>query len=470
MTERELLCDFSEAAIAELKKLSERSVVNRGARRDMRGEPWCSIDNDESEDLDQLTLARTLQNGDLIALVAVSDVDELVEKGSAIDHHAWHNTTSIYTAPAVFPMLPNELCNNLTSLKLEESRPANVMEMHITHDGVMKGFEIYAATVMNKAKLTYKRVDAWLEVGSDVPEEVARVPGLAENLKLQNQCAQILRGQRHQHGALDLDSLESRPSFVNDNVEGLAVEGPNKARQLIEDFMIAANVAVSRYLKQKGLTSFRRVVRTPKNWQRIVEIAAEYGSSLPPEPDSVALASFTALQKKKDPDRFPDLSLIIIKLLGKGEYVVELPGAESAGHFGLAVRDYTHSTAPNRRFPDLITQRVLKAALRGHPSPYRVHELVQLAQHCTDMEDAVNKVERKVHKSAAALLLSKRSGEVFDGICTGTNEKATWVRIFSPPCEGKLVQGFEGVRVGERLRVKLTHTDVERGFIDFAKQ
>ncbi len=312
-------------------------------------------------------------------------------------------------------------------------------------------------------------VAAWLEGNGSMPEAVAAVPGLEANLRLQDAVAQKLRTLRHEHGALDLKTIEARAVFDADQIQDLAAEEKNRAKELIEDFMIAANGVTARFLADKGFPSLRRVVRTPKRWERIVELAAEVGERLPARPDARSLALFLARRQAADPLRFPDLSLAVVKLLGVGEYVVELPGQAAPGHFGLAVKDYTHSTAPNRRFPDLITQRLVKAALAGAPPPYGADELVALATHCTAQEDAANKVERQVAKSAAALLLSSQVGERFDAIVTGAADKGTWVRIFNPPVEGKVVEGSAGLDVGGRVRVQLIHTNVERGFIDFRR-
>jgi len=401
--------------------------------------------------------------------VAVADVDALVKKNSAIDEHARQNTTSVYTAGKIFPMLPERLSTDLTSLNDREDRPAMVIEMVISEEGKIQSSDIYRGLVRNHAKLAYNRVGAWLEEKGPMPEAVALVPGLAENLRIQDRAAQQLKALRYEHGALDLQTLEARPVFAGDELKDLRVEERNRAKEIIEDFMIAANGVTARFLQEKKVPSLRRMVRTPKRWGRIVEIAAQHNSKLPPEPDSRALASFLAGQKAADPLRFPDLSLSIIKLLGPGEYVVELPEETAAGHFGLAVKDYTHSTAPNRRFPDLMTQRILKAALRGSTLAYTRDELAELARHCTKKEDDANKVERFVAKSAAAMLLAPRIGERFEAICTGAADKGTWVRIFHPPIEGRLLYGYEGVEVGNRLKVQLVHTDAEKGFIDFKK-
>ncbi|MFZ1985186.1 MAG: RNB domain-containing ribonuclease, partial [Desulfatitalea sp.] len=402
-------------------------------------------------------------------LVAVADVAALVEKNSAIDAHARHNTTSVYTAGRVFPMLPEKLSTDLTSLNYHEDRSALIIEMEIGDGGVMQGSTIYRARVRNQAKLAYNAVAAWLENKGPLPEAVGAVTGLAENLRLQDRVAQQLKVRRYEHGALDLQTIEARPMFAGEEISDLRADEPNRAKEIIEDFMIAANGVTARFLQAKKVASLRRMVRSPKRWDRIVEIAAQRKFNLPAQPDSKSLERFLAEQKAADPLRFADLSLTVIKLLGSGEYVVETPDEASPGHFGLAVKDYTHSTAPNRRFPDLITQRILKAALAGAPLAYSREELTELALHCTRKENDANKVERLVTKSVAAMLLSSRIGDRFDAICTGAADKGTWVRIFQPPLEGRLLYGFEDVDVGHRLKVQLIHTDVEKGYIDFKK-
>ena len=453
MTERGFLVDFSEAALDEVEKIAQVDWRTKSPRKDLRHLLWASIDNDDSLDLDQLTTAETLPDKTIKILVAVADVDALVKKSSAIDEHARQNTTSVYTAGKIFPMLPEKLSTDITSLNFHEDRPVIVIEAVISAPGEMQSSDIYRALVRNHAKLAYDSVAAWLEGKGPMPEAVAVVPGLAENLRVQDRAAQQLKGLRHEHGALNLQTLEARPVFAGDKIQDLRVDERNRAKELIEDFMIAANGATARFLQRKRVPSLRRMVRSPKRWDRIVEIAAQLNSQLPPEPDSRALANFLAARKAADPIRFPDLSLAVIKLLGPGEYVVEFPEQTAPGHFGLAVKDYTHSTAPNRRFPDLITQRILKAALDGSTMSYRRDELVELARHCTDKENDASKVERLVAKSAAAMLLSSRIGDQFDAMCTGAADKGTWVRIFQPPIEGRLVYGYQGVDVGNRLRV-----------------
>jgi VacB/RNase II family 3'-5' exoribonuclease len=462
--------EFSQAALDEMKNIQEVDWKVKSEGKDLSHLLWVSIDNDDSLDLDQLTVSEVTQDNKVKILVAVADVDTLVKINSAIDEHAHQNTTSIYTAGKTFPMLPEKLSTDLTSLNYQEDRLAIVVEMMINDMGEILSSDIYPAEVRNHAKLTYNGVAAWLEGKASAPDKTIVVDSaLAENLRVQDRVAQKLKSQRHRRGALDLQTLEARPIFAGDQIQDLQVEETNRAKELIEDFMIAANDMTASFLHRKQIPSLRRVVRSPKRWDRIVEIAAQHNFQLPSEPDSVALARFLTTQKAADPLRFPDLSLVIIKLLGSGEYIVELPNETAPGHFGLAVKDYTHSTAPNRRFPDLITQRILKANLRGSPMPYIQSELVELAKHCTEKEDDANKVERLVAKSAAAMLLSSKIGEQYDAICTGAADKGTWVRIFHPPIEGRLLRGYEGVDVGDKLKVRLIHTDVDRGFIDFEK-
>jgi ribonuclease R len=475
MLERGLLPDFSAAALAELGRLQMPAAADRAPGegplgiRDMRNLLWASIDNDDSRDLDQLTVAEALPGGNVKLLVAVADVVSLVTNGSAIDEHARHNTTSIYTAGGIFPMLPDKLSTDLTSLNPGEARLSLVVEMVIDANGTLKDSNIYRAWVTNHAKLAYSSVAAWLDGSGSPPEAIAAVDGLDETLRLQDRTAQSMKALRHVHGALSLETIEAKPVFDGDQLRALDIEERNRAKELIEDFMVAANGVTARYLSARRFPSIRRVVRTPKRWDRIVAIAGEHNFGLPETPDSTALETFLVQEKAADPVRFPDLSLAVIKLLGSGEYIAELPEGNAPGHFGLAVKDYAHSTAPNRRYPDLLTQRLLKAAVASRPSPYRKDELDVLAAHCTEAEDTATKVERQVAKSAAALLLEARLGEVFDSIVTGASEKGTWVRLLTVPVEGKLVHGFEGLDVGDRLRVQLTSVDIQQGFIDFSR-
>ncbi len=475
MLERGLLPDFSTQVLAELERLQMPVVTEVVPAkdplgiRDMQNLPWASIDNDDSRDLDQLTVAEAMPGGKVKIMVAVADVDSLVKEGSAIDEHARHNTTSVYTAARIFPMLPEKLSTDLTSLNLNEQRLALVVEMELDVGGSLLDSEIYRAHVRNRAKLAYNSIASWLDGNGTVPEAVSSVPGLDENLRMQDKAAQSMKKLRHVLGALSLETIEAKPVFDGDQIRALEREEKNRAKQIIEDFMIAANGVTARYLSASKFPSIRRVVRIPKRWDRIVEIAAEHKFRLPEIPDSKALEEFLVREKAADPIHFPDLSLAVIKLLGSGEYIAELPEEDAPGHFGLAVKDYGHSTAPNRRYPDLLTQRLLKAAMEGKPAPYNKDDLEVLAVHCTETEDAATKVERQVAKSAAALLLESRIGEQFDSIVTGASEKGTWVRLLTIPVEGKLVDGCEGLDVGERVRVQLIDTNVERGYIDFKK-
>src|SRR6187397_610027 len=394
MREKGLEPDFSRDALSELDRIRGAADPSGSGVRDLRSLLWCSIDNDDSRDLDQLTVAERLDGGRARVWVAIADVDALVRKDSAIDAHARTNTTSVYTAAEIFPMLPEKLSTDLTSLNEGVDRLAVVVEMVCTKDGRVESAEIYRASVHNRAKLAYDSTSAGIE-GGEMPPRAKAVPGIPEQLRLQDEFAQALRERRHEQGALELESIEPRPVFENDKIVDLREQPKNRARELIEDFMIAANGATARFLSAKGLASLRRVVRSPERWQKIVEVAAGFGYKLPPEPDAAALEKFLMQRRKADKLRFPDLSLVIVKLMGAGEYVVERPGQKAIGHFGLALRDYTHSTAPNRRFPDLITQRQIKAALTGARAPYDPGELVALADHCTEQEDDANKVERQ---------------------------------------------------------------------------
>ncbi|HXU33371.1 MAG TPA: RNB domain-containing ribonuclease [Thermoanaerobaculia bacterium] len=469
MLERGLEPDFPPAAIAQVEQLRGPAKAEGAGIRDLRELLWCSIDNDDSRDLDQLTVAEALDGGKVRLYVAIADVDALVPAGSPVDGHAKANTTSVYTAARIFPMLPERLSTDLTSLNEGEERLAVVVAIDLDDEGQICDSEIYRARVFNRAKLAYNSVAAWLEGTGPLPPAAAAVKGLAENLKLQDEATRDLRKLRAASGALTLESIEAKPVFENDHIQDLEAQEKNRAKELIEDCMIAANGVTARFLDAKGYASLRRVVRVPKRWPRIVDLAREFHVRLPDEPDHVALAKFLDERRAADPEGFPELSLSVVKLLGSGEYAVDLPGQDPPGHFGLAVRDYAHSTAPNRRFPDLITQRLLKAAFTGSPAPYSVPELEALASQCTKKEDDAQKVERQVRKSAAALLLSDRIGQTFDGIVTGASEKGTWVRVFRPPVEGRLERGAAGLDVGDRLRVRLLDTDVERGFIDFAR-
>ena len=469
MLQAGLLPDFSAAVLHETDGIRAAATASGPVVRDLRDLVWFSIDNDDSLDLDQLTAAEARPSDEVRILVAIADVDAVVKKGSAIDDHASTNTTSVYTAAGNFPMLPEKLSTDLTSLGEGVERLAVVADMIIAADGTLATGDIYMATVLNKAKLAYNGVATWLEGTGGSLAKVNTVEGLGESIRLQDRAAKIMRTNRQAHGALQLDTQEARPVYEGETLVDMRPDGRNRAKDLIEDFMIAANGLSARYLEKKGLPSLRRVLKTPERWNRIVQLAASFGYKLPDAPDAAALDAFLNSRSAADPEHFPDLSLTLVKLLGSGEYSLEIPGQPIQGHFALAVRDYTHSTAPNRRFPDLITQRLLKAAIAGDSTPYSNAELSGLAAHCTVQEDNAKKVERRVQKSAAALLLASRIGHQFDGIVTGASDKGTWVRISAPTAEGKVVRGFEGLDVGDHVHVQLLHTDVEKGFIDFAK-
>jgi len=466
MLERGLWPDFSPEVLQQTSALT--AAASDAGVRDLSELLWASIDNDDSRDLDQLSVAEPLAAGACRILIAIADVDVLVARGSPLDAHARHNTTSVYTAARIFPMLPERLSTDLTSLVQGEKRRAMIIDMLVTPHGEVSESAIYQAMVTNKAKLAYRSVSAWLEGKAAPPPQLAAVAGLDEQLRLQDRVAQALRQVRQARGALTLETIQAHAVFDGETLSSLIPDQKNRAQELIEDFMIAANEAAVRWLEGRGCPSIRRVVRTPQRWERLVALAAELGEQLPPAPDPRALNAFLLRRRQLDPQRFPELSLSVIKLLGRGEYALTTPGTAAQGHFGLAVDHYTHSTAPNRRFPDVLTQRLLKASLHGQPPPYSIPELTALAAHCTSQEDNAAKVERRIGKSAASLLLAPRVGERFEGIVTGAAEKGTWVRIFAPPVEGKVVEGFAGLEVGQRVRVQLVHTDVARGFIDFA--
>ena len=468
MLERGLEPDFPPHAIEEANAFPGPAPPSPGAR-DLRDLLWCSIDNDDSRDLDQLTVAAANGQAGTSVMVAVAHVGALVTAGSALDDHAATNTTSVYTAPMVFPMLPERLSNDLTSLNADQDRLAMVVEFTADDQGHVTRSDVYPALVRNKAKLAYSGVGPWLEGEQALPAAAAQVPGLDANLKAQDRVARALKQRRHEEGALELETIDVRALFDGDRVTGLVPDRRNRAKELIEDFMIAANGAIARFLASRGLPIVRRVVRSPERWQRIVELAWRFGEPLPKQPDARALNQFLLKRRDADPLRFPDLSLSIIKLLGRGEYLASVPGENVPGHFGLAVSQYTHSTAPNRRYPDLITQRLLEAAFRNQRTPYSPDQLRALADHCTKKEDDAQKVERLTRKSAAACLLEDRIGEIFDGIVTGVNPKGTWARILDPPAEGRIERGEMGLDVGDQVRLKLIHTDPERGFIDFER-
>ncbi len=461
--------DFAPGTSEQIAAIRNRAVSSlSNDAHDLRSLLWSSIDNDSSRDLDQIEVAERVPDG-IRVLVGIADVDSAVTVGSVIDGHAASQTTTVYTAVKIFPMLPEELSTDLTSLVEQQDRAAVVIELVIGQDGSIVSSDIYRALVRNQAQLTYNRVGSWLE-GTGAPDpKVAALTELQAQLKLQDEAAGLLREQRHRLGALQFDRVETQAVVSDGQVQDIVASRKTRANDLIEDFMIAANAAMAQTLTQRGVSSIRRVVKAPERWPRIVELAARQGETLPDQPDVAALSAFLQKRKEADAVHYPDLSLAVIKLLGPGQYVLARPGDSDNGHFSLAAHDYTHSTAPNRRFADLVTQRLIKAALSGQAAPYTDDTLAAIAQNCTLKEDAARKVERAMNKRAAAVAFQNRVGESFDAIVTGVTPKGVFVRVAAPPLEGRLMRGETGVDVGDRLRVKLLSTDPQRGFIDFGR-
>ena len=458
--------DVPADVLAEVAHAHVGDPVGGRDVRDLRDLPWSSIDNDSSRDLDQLEVAEKLADGSVRVRVAIADVDGTVRQDSATDRFASANSTSVYTGIVTFPMLPARLSTDLTSLGQNDDRASVVIEFVIGSDGEMMSHDVYMASVRNHAKLAYDNVGAWLDRNGSLPQ--AAGAAIQDQLHLQDTVAQTLRARRASQGALDLETIEAQSVVRPDNTVNIELVHKGRASRLIEDFMISANVAMAEFLDAHGSPTVRRVVRSPERWSRIVALAARLGTTLPSTPDSLALSAFLVARQKADPEQFADLSLAVVKLIGPGEYAAHMPGEDDTGHFALATHDYTHSTAPNRRFADLVTQRLLKAVLAGSPSPYPHDALVTVAAHCTDRENAARKVERQVRKEAAAVSMSDRIGESFDAIVTGVNRDGTYVRVITPPIEGRVMRGEQGLDVGDRVRVRLLSTDPERGFIDFS--
>jgi exoribonuclease II len=460
--------DFPPQVSQQLSQLLSNSKVQPDpGLRDLRSLLWSSIDNDTSRDLDQVEVAERLPGGGIKVLVGIADVDWLVPKATPIDLHAAAEGTTVYTGVENFSMLPEQLSTGLTSLLENEDRRAIVIEFVVDTDGGLSAFSLYPALLRNRAQLTYNAVGAWLGNGGVAPPKVAASPELQAQLRLQDECAQLLKKARELRGALNIDTIEVRPLLVDQKIVNLVQDAKNRATDLIEDFMIAANETVAK--KLDSVSSIRRIVKTPERWDRIVALAAAHGGNLPAQPDPKALNDFLLKRKAVDPDHFPDVSLTVIKLMGPGEYVLERPGDPDQGHFGLAVQDYTHSTAPNRRYADLVTQRIIKATLAANSPAYSDTELADVARVCTLKEDAARKVEREMRKRIAAVAMSDKIGQTFDAIVTGVNEHGSFVRVLQPHVEGMLLQGKQGLDVGDRLRVKLVRTDAHRGYIDFAR-
>jgi exoribonuclease-2 len=460
--------DFPPEVAREVQALNQRAAAPDTPNvRDLRELLWSSIDNDTSRDLDQIEYVEETENGAVRLMIGIADVDGSVPKGTATDQHAGAETTSVYTGVATFPMLPSELSTDLTSLLDARDRLSIIIELEVLDSGEVRNHAVYRAWIRNRAKLAYSSTGAWLEGRGPMPEAISKTSGMEAQLRLQQKTSEKLRGLRKVQGALTFGSIEATPVVENGQVKDLQIRQHNVAEDIIESFMVAANVAMAEYLKEKGSLSLRRVVRVPKRWDRIQAIASQFGVQLPSTPNPRALCQFLEARQAADPVHFPDLSLSVIKLLGPGEYIVESPGAEREGHFGLAAHDYTHSTAPNRRYADLVTQRLLKTASTGAAAPYTKAELSAIASHCTEREDAARKVERLMRKVAAASLLRPRVGEVFEGIITGASPKGTYVRLLKFPAEGRLMRGAQGIDVGDRVQVRLASVDVAKGFIDF---
>ncbi|HEY1901708.1 MAG TPA: RNB domain-containing ribonuclease [Terracidiphilus sp.] len=461
--------DFPAAAGTQLAAIQAHPEQPAAAgAQDLRSLLWSSIDNDTSKDLDQIEWAEQLPDGRIRVLVGVADVDARVGLGTVLDGHAKSETTSVYTGVKVFPMFPAELSEGMTSLNENEDRVALVIEFSVDQAGTASDGKAYRALVRNHAQLAYNGVGAWLDGSGPAPAKVTASADLAAQFKLQDTAAQRMVGGRFQHGALDLETVETRPVMLADQAVDIVSQNKNRATSLIEEFMVAANGVIARTLEDAGVASIRRIVRVPKRWDRIVEVAQGLGTTLPAAPDSKALNDFLLAQKHKDPVHFPDLSLTVIKLMGPGEYVLVKPNEPSPGHFGLAVQDYTHSTAPNRRFPDVVTQRLLKALFAKAAQPYSADDLNVIAVHCTLMEDNARKVERDMQKRIAAVVLHARIGQSFPAIVTGVNKHGTFVRTLNPHADGMVVQGGKGLDVGDKVTAKLVSTDPQRGFIDFA--
>jgi len=460
--------EFGVGVSEQLKEIEQNPSPLDATAKNLRQLLWSSIDNARSRDLDQIEWAEQLPNGDIRVLVGIADVDSVVKKDTPIDRHAAKNTVTVYTESRIFPMLPEELSTGLTSLNEGEDREAIICEMVVKEDGDVPQSTFYRAMVNNRAKLAYEDVGPWLDNKADVPDKVAGLDGLTEQIELQQKAAVRLQAYRAKKGALDFESIESAAVVEDGKIKGITSVESNAARKLIENFMVAANVEMAEFLENNGALSVRRVVKTPERWDGIRRIASEFGDTLPEQPDQPALAAFLAKRREADPDHFPDLSLSIIKLIGSGLYVVQRPGEDAGGHFGLAVNDYSHSTAPNRRFTDMVVQRLVKALIDGRSSPYTAEELDAIAAHANDQEKAARKVQRKMRKIVAAMVMQRHVGERFDAIVTGDTPAGVFARILRPPVDGRIVRGEQRLDVGDKVNVKLLSANPKNGFIDFA--
>jgi VacB/RNase II family 3'-5' exoribonuclease len=460
--------EFGVEIHKQLKKIEQNAFDGSGGAKDLRHLLWSSIDNSSSLDLDQVEYAEELENGDIRVMVGIADVDEVVKKATPIDRHAARNTVSVYTQSRIFPMLPEELTTGLTSLNEGKDRAAIICEMIVKENGDVPESTFYRAIVTNRAKLAYEDIGDWLDNKSDVPLKLVNLPSLKVQIEVQHRAAIRLQRYRTEKGALDFESIESAAVVEDGKIKGIKSVESNPARKLIENFMVAANVEMAEFLENKGALSIRRVVKMPERWDGIRKIAAAFGDNLTEQADQPALAGFLARRRAADPDHFPDLSLSIIKLIGSGEYVVQRQGEDAGGHFALAVNDYSHSTAPNRRFTDIVVQRLVKAVIGGQPSPYSAEELDEIAAHANDQERAARKVERKMRKIIAATVMRRHIGEHFDAIVTGDTSAGVFARILRPPVDGRIVRGEASLDVGDKVKVRLLSADPNNGFIDFA--
>jgi exoribonuclease-2 len=465
MIERGFEPDLPAAAMEQAA--SARQKAEPGLQ-DLTGLLWSSLDNDDSRDLDQIEWAERAAGG-IRVLVGIADVDSAAAKGTPVDLHAAKETTTVYAGICTFPMLPERLSTDQTSLSEGEDRAAVIVEMTVAADGSIGANRIYRALVRNRAQLTYGAVGPWLEGKAAMPAKVAASAPLVAQLQLQNEAAHLLRAARDRMGALTFDRAELQAVVDNGKVRSVEGRRANTASRLIEDFMIGANEVMALTLRAAGVASIRRIVKAPERWPRMVELAEHCGDHLPAEADAAALNAFLLRRRQADPVHFADVSLSVLKLMGPGEYVASRPGAAVEGHFGLAAHDYTHSTAPNRRFADLVTQRLLKALLAQQAAPYTDEELDEAARNCTLKEDAARKVQRDMMKRMAAVALTDRVGQKFAAVVTGVTPKGVFVRVSEPPVEGRLMRGEHGVDVGDQIQVTLLSTDAQRGFIDFGR-
>ncbi|MFA4850116.1 MAG: RNB domain-containing ribonuclease [Methanoregula sp.] len=461
--------EFPKAVIREVNAIHPDTSEAIGKNEmDLRSLLWSSIDNYDSEDLDQMEYCERGPDHEIKVKIAIADVDHYVPKHSQADQYAAYNGSSVYTGIVTYPMLPDRLSKGISSLLPGQDCRAVIIEYTVLANGSVRHGNLYRAIVANKAKLIYEEVGDWLEGSGPIPQKVRDVAGLEAQVRLQHEAALRLKKFRAEQGALELETIEAEPVVENGTVKDLVLQKKNMARNLIEEFMVAANGTTVAFLGNARIPMIQRIVRIPKHWDGIVLTAALYGETLPDEPDAKALTDFLVRQKEADPVRFPDLSLTIVKLMGAGEYVPLDPGESPIGHFALAVTDYTHGTAPNRRYVDLIIQRLVKTVLDKAESPYSIEELVDQSAWLTEKEKGSKKVERFMRKAAAAVLLQNSIGNSFEALVTGASDKGTYVRLITPPAEGRVMQGQQGLRVGEKVRVRLLKTDPMNGYVDFA--